>query len=170
MKRKSILIVISARDFNETEFLTVKRELGKNGYDVFAASDSHGLCSGDRGLKTKADIHFYNINPNNFEALIIIGGKGILNYIGDEILLRIIDKFHTGNKITASICAAGLLLAKAGVLKGFPATCYPDLKSELEKEGAEYIDAPVVVHKNIITAQNPAAAQEFVQAVLNRLK
>jgi len=170
LKRRSVLIVIASKDFNETEFLTVKNELLKNGIAVFVASDSHGLCTGDKGMKIKADVHFYNMNHRNFDAIILIGGKGIINYLGNEILLKTIRSFFNDKKITASICAAGLVLAKANILTDAFITGYTDIKTEIEKYGVNYVDEPVVIHKNIITGKGPSEALEFSNALVNALK
>jgi len=170
LKRKSVLLIIAAKDFNEAEFATVKNELLKHGFAIFIASDTTGLCRGDNGMKIKTDVHFYNINCRNFDAIIVIGGKGIINYLDNNLLLNVIRSFFEEGKITASICAAGVILANAGITGGAYITGYPEIKNEVEKYGGNFIDRPVVIHKNIITGKDPAAAYEFSAAVIDALK
>ncbi len=165
MAQKSILLILSAKDFNEEEYLTVRNVLYKHGCLIFIASDASGLCTGSSGLKVKADVSFYNANPANFEALIIIGGSGIRNYASNESLRKIVGKFYNSGKILAAICAAPLILANAGILKRAEATCYFEYKSEMEKSGCIYSAKEIVKSGSIITAQNPANAKDFAEFI-----
>ncbi len=167
--KKSVVIVIPAKDYNETEFNTVKNKLSSAGVNLFIASDAYGLCTGSNGSKTKADVHLYNLNSSNFDAIVIIGGKGILDYKGNSLLLSRIKDFYNKKKITASICAAGLLIAESGIAKDGFITGYPEIKNEISKHGVNFVDEEVVVHKNIITAQGPSAADDFASAILSNL-
>ncbi|MDH7604553.1 MAG: DJ-1/PfpI family protein, partial [Melioribacter sp.] len=67
--------------------------------------------------------------------------------------------------IIGAICSAPVILAKAGIIKKV-ATCFPDDKKELEKEGIEYKDEPVVIDSNVITGRDPASAPEFISRFL----
>ena len=173
LKNRNALIVLPARDFNETEFGVVKEKLTAAGISIFIASDTSGLCVGGKGMKIKADVSFYNINSRNFDAIVIIGGKGILNYADNENLLAAVRSFNAAKKIVSSICAAAVVLAHAGVLNGVPVAAYPETENELTKHGAEFTAERVAVHKNIITGKDPSAAGEFADALnsaINYLK
>ena len=159
--KKSVLLILAAKDFNEQEYLIVKDTLDRADFRIFIASDAHTLCVGSGGLKVKADVAFFNLHHENFAAVVFIGGSGIKNYWDNAILQLTAQKFHKSQKIVAAICSASIILARAGLLTNIEAVCYPNDRSELEKEGGEYKDAPVVIQKNIITAQSPAAASEF---------
>jgi protease I len=168
--RKSVLLIIPARDFNEEEYLIIKGSFENQGFRVFIASDATGLCTGKKGLRVKADISLLNIHPGNFDALIFIGGSGVKEYWNNQILHGISRKFTENRKPAAAICSAAVILAKAGLLNNIAATCYSKDRKELERAGAEYKESPVVVRKNIITAQGPASAAEFADAIISQLK
>jgi protease I len=163
---KSILLILPAKDFNEEEFLTVKNTFEKKGFKIFIASDSNTLCTGKSGLKVKADINFFNIHESNFAAIVFTGGQGVKDYWNNSILHKTSQKFFNSKKPVAAICSAPVILAKAGLLKGLPSTCFPDDKKELERMGAEYKDTPVVARKKIVTAQNAQASLEFSEAII----
>lgn len=167
--KKSVLVVLPAKDFNETGFLTVKNALESKDIKIFIASDANGLCTGTAGLKVKADVNFYNIHEGNFAALILAGGNGARNYWNNSILHKISKKFFESKKTIAAICSAPITLAKAGLLTGSSATCFPDDKKELEKAGAEYKDLPVVVRKKIITARDEQAALDFAHSIIDNI-
>ncbi len=168
LQKKSVLIFISAKDFNEEEFLTVKYILEKGGINLFITSDANGLCEGKNGLKVKADVNLWNIHTSNFQAFVLIGGNTKI-YWQNKTLHQIIKKFSGNKKLVAAICNAAVIVAKAGVLQNIPATCYPENKAELLKEGIEYKEIPVVVKKNFITGNGPQASSEFARAILDKL-
>ena len=165
---KSVLLILPAQNFNEEEFLIITNALERAEIKVFIASDSYSLCVGSNGFKVKNDVQLYNIHESNFGGLIIIGGDGIRNYWDNKTIQSTAQKFAGNKKPIGAICAAPIILAKAGLLSGC-ATCYPDDKSVLEKEGIDFKDTSVVTQKNIITAQNPAAATEFIKTFLYEL-
>jgi protease I len=166
----SVLLFLAAKDFNEDEYLIVKKTLEKENFKVFIASDAHSLCVGTRGMKVRADVSFFNMHESNFIAIVIIGGNGIKTYWNDLHLHNLVNCFNKSNKITAAICSAPVVLAKAGLLEGKEATCYHKDKQDLENNGAIYIDNPVVFKKNIITAQDASSAHDFAQRIAERLK
>ncbi len=163
--KKSVLLILSAQNFSEEEYLIISNALNRANINIFIASDSNSLCIGANGFKVKNDIQLYNVHESNFGGLIIVGGSGIRNYWNNRTVQSIAKKFAKNKKAIGAICAATIILSKAGLLSE-SATCFPDDKRELEKDGIEYKDAPVVVQKNIITAQDSSAAPEFIKAFL----
>jgi len=168
--KNSILLILPSMDFNEIEYTSVVRILGKAGINIFIASDSHSLCLGKDGLKVRPDVSFFNMHSGNFSGLVIIGGSGIKNYWDNTMLLSVVQKFYKSKKIVAAICSAPVILARAGILKGSEATCYPADRGELERLDITYRDLPSVVQKNIITARDSSAAPEFASVIENYLK
>ncbi len=165
MTKNSILLILPASDFNEQEYLIISNSLENSNFKIFIASDSNFLCIGSNGLKVKNDIQLYNVHESNFDGIILIGGKGTRDYWNSQKLHSIVKQFNKSKKPIGAICSAPVILAKAGLISGC-ATCYPDDKVEFDKEGIEYKNVPVLQNKNIITAQDPASAQEFIKVFL----
>lgn len=169
MIEKSILIILPAADFNEQEFLLTKSTFEKYGYKIFIASDSYALCAGSSGLKVRGDVSFFNMHEKNFAAIVFIGGSGVVKYWDNITLHSIAKAFHKNRKAVAAICGAPVILAKAGLLDKIEATCYESSKKDIERCGAVYIDKPVVLSGNIITANGPAAAVDFTKAIIYQI-
>ncbi len=167
--KKSVLIILPAKNFNETEYLSVKNNLERRGINVFIASDANAAAVGSLGLKVKADVSFFNLNERNFTGIIFIGGSGVKNYWDNQILQRAALKFYQNKKTVSAICSAVVILARAGLLKDQNATCFPENKKEIEKEGAVFVDKCIVSSGKIITAQGPSSASEFADAVYNSI-
>lgn len=167
MINRSLLIILPAQNFNEEEYLTTKRILEISGFKLFIASDAHSLCVGKNGLKVRADVSFFNMNENNFTGIVFIGGSGVKKYWDSEILFNIAKKFYEKKKTVAAICSAPVILARAGLLEGMEATCYPEDRREMEKCGINYVYKSVVVEKNILTAQDSSSSRDFADAIVN---
>jgi len=168
--QNSILIFLSASNFSEEEYLIIKKVLLKAGKRIFITSDSYTICTGDNGLKVKADTDFYNVNDKNFSAVVLIGGKGSKDIWDNEQLHNIVKNFKRAGKIVAAICSAPIILAKAGLLTNIPATCWPEDKNELVKLGINYHDRSVLSEKGIITSDGPRSAEQFAETILNLIK
>jgi protease I len=168
--KNSILIFLPANNFNEEEYQIINRVFAKASKQVFISSDSNTICNGDKGLKVRADTNIYNVNENNFSAIVLIGGKGSKDYWDNENLHRIVKDFKSSGKIVSAICSAPVILARAGLLSNIPATCWSEDKNELIKSGIQYQDRSVVIEKNVITANGPRSAEQFAESVLNMIK
>jgi len=167
--RKKVLLILPEKNFNEREFLTIREKLSKNRIALFIASDAVGLCSGNNGLKVKADMFLYNIHPSNFDALCICGGDGIRNYSDNIKLHSVIKDFFAEGKLIAAICAAPVLLAKAGILENKNAVCFPSDRKVFKNYGVTLSELPVVKDKNIITGADSEASEEFATVFTNSL-
>jgi protease I len=169
IKNKSVLLILPAKDFNTQEYLITKQTIEKAGLKVFIASDAFALCSGTDGLKVRADVSLFNMNEENFGSIVFIGGRGVTKYWDNSQLYNIAAKFNKSRKIIGAICGAPVILARAGLLSGKQATCFPDNKKELEREGVIYNDLPVVQDKNFITARDSSSALEFAEKIAHHI-
>lgn len=167
-KKNSVLIFLPAKDFNEQEYLIISNQLLKSNYKIFIASDSPFICVGSNGLKVKNDVQLYNVHHENFFGFVLIGGNGVRQYWNNKLLQNIAKKFYENKKVIGAICAAPIVLAKAGLIKE-KATCFIDDKKELEREGIEFQNSPVFVENKIITAQNPQASGDFILTFISQL-
>jgi len=170
VNKNSVLLFLSATDFNEEEYSIIRKLLLKYGKNIFITSDDHYVCSGSKGMKVKSDTSFYNINVKNFSAMVLIGGKGSIAYWDNEKLHTITRNFNDAKKVIGAICSAPVILAKAGILKDKSATCYYEDKNELISLGINYQDRAVVIDKNIVTSNGSQSAAQFTEAVLHLIK
>ncbi|MDD5086856.1 MAG: DJ-1/PfpI family protein, partial [Candidatus Nanoarchaeia archaeon] len=77
--------------------------------------------------------------------------------------------FYESGKITAAICIAPVILANAGVLDGKKATVFPSGKDDIMVRGADYTGEQVTQDGKVITANGPAAARSFGEAIVKEL-
>lgn len=119
-------------------------------------------------IKLAADTTWSSINLDDFGALVLPGGgKGTEVLKSDERILDAVRQFAANDRHICAICAAPTVLAKAGILEGRTATCYPSCAEEL---GDAYDNAPVIADGNIITGQGPGTALLFSLVLVQHFK
>ncbi len=169
---KKIIMVIAPDQFRDEELLVPRKIWEEAGATVKVASRSKMECVGMLGAKVKPDLLVSEVRMKDYDAIAVVGGMGSPEFLwNDDQLHSLLAEANTARKPTAAICLSGAVLAKAGVLRGHRATVYktPESVRELELGGATYTGEPVTVDGNLITGQDPDAAQAFADAVMERL-
>lgn len=96
----------------------------------------------------------------DYDMVVLPGGYGGADAMrNNEKLLSLLNKMDKANKYIAAICAAPLVLDRAGLLGGREYTCYPSTTKNI-KSGTRK-DDKIVIDKNLITSQGPATAYAF---------
>ena len=116
------------------------------------------------------------INPDEFDALVIPGGFGDAGFYEEalsEPFFDVIRSFNRREAMIAAVCVSSLSLGAAGVLRGRRATVYHQTggkrKAELESHGANFVDEPLVIDGNLLTSTGPGTAVEIALKLLEIL-
>jgi protein deglycase len=113
------------------------------------------------------DMTLDDVNPADFDLLVVLGGEGALRLKDDARVRRIVEAMDAKGAFLAAICRGPIVLAAAGVLEGKRVTCSPSARDELA--GATYVDERVVVDGHVITSRLPGTAMEFALALVKVL-
>ena len=171
--QKKVLMVIAPKDFEDCEVVEPMAILKANGAKVSIASTTTDTAIGINGFKITPDIKISNAKADDYDAIVLPGGTGVISNLWDNEELRtLIQQFNSQGKIVAAMCAAPPTLAKAGILKGKTVTMFPweDGIKELTTRGAIYVNEETVTDGNIVTGKNPAASKSFGLAICDALK
>ncbi|MBN2446487.1 MAG: DJ-1/PfpI family protein [Phycisphaerae bacterium] len=100
---------------------------------------------------------FDSLKPEDYDALVIPGGRAPEYLRLDARVLALVRHFFEAGKPVASICHGPQLLAAADVLDGRTCTAYPAVQYEVRNAGAEWRDpdaafSNAVVDGNLVTA------------------
>jgi protease I len=171
---KKVAMVIAFRDFRDAEYFVPKEILEEAGAEVIPVSTKKGLAIGADGGEVKIDVLVSEIRPENFDAIVFVGGPGALDYLDNQTSYDLARGAIEKDKILAAICISPLILANAGVLKGKKATVWSSPLDRnpiriLKNGGANYTDASVVVDGKIVTANGPDAAKDFGKILVSLL-
>ena len=161
------LFIIAPENFKDEEYFTPKNILEQNNIQVITASLQQEATS-VAGKKQNIDI-LLDQATTEYDAIVFIGGGGASVYFDNTKAHSLAKQFYEQGKVTAAICIAPVTLANARILQGKKATVFSSEKNNLEQKGAEYTGEPVTVDENIITANGPAAAEEFGNKIVEKL-
>jgi len=163
----SSAIIVLADGFEEIEAVTCIDILRRAGIDVFTLGLNSLEVRGARDIYVKADMLFSDFN-GSFDAIVLPGGMpGTDNLAKSQPLLELIKDANQKEKICAAICAAPTVLAKAGILGGKKAACYPGLEDRLTD--ALPLTEPVVTDGNIITSRAVGTTIPFALKLVEAL-
>ena len=155
-----------ANGFEEIEAFTVVDVLRRAKIKVDMVGVIGSVIQSKHGVKVIVDRTLNQINPEDYDAIILPGGSpGYQNLGRSAKLMEILKTFNTQNKLIGAICGAPTILAKEGLLDDKRATVYPGFERML----AYPRNGPVVVDGNIITSQGPGTAMDFALKIVEKI-
>lgn len=158
------LLVIAKTGFQDVELKGTRDGLAAAGFDVVLASTEIGPCTGKFGSTEQAKVTMKDAKLANYNRVGFIGGPGAFALATNPDALALARATKEAGKPLGAICIAPTILAAAGVLQGKKATVATPSDEQvpfLEKNGATYTGEAVTVDGLIVTANGPAAAEEF---------
>lgn len=160
--------VILADGFEEVEALAVVDVLRRAEIDTVVAGLHDGHITSARRVKVIPDTVIETVNVDDFDMIVLPGGQpGSDNLNADPRVKDLITSFSRKGKLVGAICAAPIVLASAGVLRGKRATSYPSYKDRLG--GAAYEEKSVVTDGTVLTSRGAGTALSFGLAIVERL-
>jgi protease I len=131
----------------------------KNAGDVIATAihdfEGQQTYTEKRGHNFALNASFADVKPEDYDVLVIPGGRAPEYLRLDERVLAIVRHFFAANKPVAAICHGAQLLAGAGVLKGRRLSAYPACRPEVELAGGIFAEIAIdaaVTDGNLVTA------------------
>ena len=115
---------------------------------------------------------FAEIDPTQYNALVIPGGRAPEYLRLNPKVLDVVRHFFTANKPVAAICHGAQLLATAGVLKGRTCTSYPAVGPDVTACGGKFAEVPIDgahVEGNLVSAPAWPAHPTWLRAFLKLL-
>jgi len=192
MSRKSILMLVG--DYVEDyEVMVPFQSLLMVGHTV------HAVCPGKKaGDAVRTAIHdfegdqtysekrghnfalnatFDNVKPQDYDALVIPGGRAPEYLRLNPKVLEVVRHFASANKPIAALCHGAQVLAAARVLQGRRCSCYPAIAPDVELAGGSYVEVAMteaVVDGNLVTGPawpaNPAWLAKFLHVMGTRIE
>lgn len=114
------------------------------GYDTFTEKLGHGW---------PADIALADVDPADYVAAVIPGGRAPEYLRNNADVQRIVQHFFERSAPVASLCHGPLVLASAGVLQGRTSSGFPEIAPDVEAGGATYQASEALVDGNLVTAR-----------------
>ena len=101
----------------------------------------------------KATVAFRDVKPEEYQGLLLSGGRAPEYLRYDQDLLRITRHFFESGKPVALLCHGVEIAAAAGCLKGRTSTTVAKCALDITQVGGTYVDKPCVVDGNLVSCR-----------------
>lgn len=96
-----------------------------------------------RGHNFTLNATFAEVRAEDYDALVIPGGRAPEYIRLNETVLEIVRHFARADKPIAAVCHGAQVLAAAGVLAGKACAAYPAVGPDVTRAGGTYVDIPM---------------------------
>jgi len=129
-----------------------------------------------RGHNFTLNASFAEVRPEQYDALVIPGGRAPEYLRLNPRVIEIVRYFFDQHKPVAAICHGAQILAAAKVLEGRRCAAYPACRAEVELAQGSYADIAIsaaVTDRNLVTAPawpaHPDWIAQFLQVLGTRI-
>jgi protease I len=136
------------------------------------ASDNvkEDIVKSKHGYPIKIDKKAKDVDPSQYDGVIIPGGWAPDTLRRCDNTLNFVKEMKKQNKLIASICHGGWVLASAGVVEGKTLTSTAAIQDDLINAGAVWVDDEVVIDGKLVTSRSPKDLPAFLKAIIKQLK
>lgn len=166
------VVAIIAGDYvEEPELVGPRDRLRASGAEVRVLSRDGSPIQAAEGdvnpsQKIPADGAYEDLDVDAIDALVVPGGTVNADHLRvDQRAQTLVRKVAAANKPLAVICHGPWLLVSAGLVEGRRLTSWPSLQDDIRNAGGDWVDAEVVVDRNLVTSRKPDDVPAFVEAL-----
>lgn len=137
------------------------------GADLHLLWKSLDPVSSDRGLTILPTANFEECH--RLDVICVPGGPGQIQLMDDEESLAFLRRIAPQCRLVTSVCTGSLILAAAGLLTGYRATCHWSSLDQLSLLGAIPVAERVVRDRNRMTGAGVTSGIDFALSVVAEL-
>src|SRR5690625_3822656 len=169
LKDKKVIALVD-HEFEDLEHWYPVYRLREEGAQVdLVGPEANKVYEGKYGVPAKTDFAFKDIDPTQYDAILVPGGWAPDQLRRYKEVLQFIQHMDDEKKLIGQICHAGWVLISAKVLDGVTVTSTPGIRDDMENAGATWIDEPVVVDGHIISSRRPPDLPQYAKAFADKL-
>jgi protease I len=176
------VLIVSGDGFESQElYYPLFRLNAEDGVQASLAAPEEGTIKGEvhdivddwdtyvvhTGYTAEAEHAFEDIDPADFDALVIPGGRAPEWIRYEDALQDIVDHFMEAEKPVAVTCHGPQILAEGGHLDGRDITCWPTMRADFQQ--ANYQDESVVVDGNLVSVPSWAENGVWMETFIDML-
>lgn len=106
-----------------------------------------------RGYQIETEVAYKDVKPDEYDALLIPGGRGPEEMRQYQEVLDLVGYFVDKELPLGAMCHGPAVVWAARPVKGRRMTCYYGIRPDLELAGGEFVDAPFVVDGPLVTSR-----------------
>jgi protease I len=121
------------------------------------------------GYRFEADIAFADVNPDDYDALVIPGGRAPEHIRLNPAMRAIVQHFFANDKPVGAICHAAQVLIAAGVIRDRHVAAYEAMAPDVEAAGGHFEDSELVEDGNLVSSRVWPDIWAFSRGVMQML-
>lgn len=168
MSKRALIAVADGID--DLQSVTLIDVLRRADIDVVVASiEARRMLTCVRGTRLTADTMLVDVLAQTFDLIVLPGGLPGAAHLAEHqpLAQRVREQAAAGRYYAGIGESPALALQAYGVLKQRRMTCSEAVSHQLS--GCSFVDQPVVVDGNCVTAKGSAAALEFALMLVEQL-
>jgi protease I len=165
----STILILVHNDYEDLEVWYPKLRLEEAGFTVKLAGLGELSYRGKHGYPCSVDGHIKDYPAKDLAGILAPGGWAPDKLRRDADVLERVREMHDQEKMVATICHGPWILISAGILRGRRLTSTVGIRDDVINAGAEWVDQPAVIDKNLVSARVPKDLPAFAQAMLKVL-
>ncbi|GAA4992152.1 DJ-1/PfpI family protein [Kitasatospora paranensis] len=180
------VLIVTGDAAESLEVFYPYQRLREEGYEVHIAAPSrktlqfvvHDFVDGfdtyteKPGYTWPADVAVADVDPADYVALVIPGGRAPEYLRNNADVQRIVAHFFELDKPIAQICHGPLISLVGGALAGRRTAAYPALEPDVVAGGAGYVDGEAVVDGVVVSARawpdHPGWMRAFIEVLRDK--
>ncbi|MCW1822298.1 hypothetical protein A5731_01825 [Mycolicibacterium conceptionense] len=164
------ILVLAADFFEESELIYPVLRAREEGYAVTVGGVGTAPVRGKSGYGPyPVDADVAELSADDFNAIVVPGGFAPDLLRRSAPVLELVRKFDAAGKPVAFVCHGAWVGISAGIVSGRRLTSVGAIRDDLRNAGADWVDEPVVVDGNLITAQLPRDLGTWMRALIDTL-
>jgi protease I len=167
---KGTIVCLVGPEYEDLEVWYPKLRLEEAGYDVPLAGMGDATYRGKHGYPATVDAHVKEFSAATLAGIIAPGGWAPDKLRRDQAILGLVRDIDAAGKLVATICHGPWILISAGIVRGRTLTSTIGIRDDVINAGATWVDRPVVVDRNIVSARVPKDLPEFGRALVEWLE
>ena len=164
------IAVLAADFFEESELIYPTLRLREEGHEVVVAAPGGVAVTGKSGYGPHAvDADVADLAVDDLDAVVVPGGFGPDLLRRDPRVLSLVAGADSAGMPVAFVCHGAWVGVSAGILTGRRLTTVAAIRDDVQNAGATWVDEPVVVDGNLVTAQLPRDLGRWMRALIAAL-
>jgi protease I len=163
---KATVVMLVGPEYEDLEVWYPKLRLEAAGYNVPLVGIGDAEYRGKHGYPCPVDAHVTEFSTAELAGVFAPGGWAPDKIRRHPAALDVVRRVDREGGMVATICHGPWILISAGILKGRQLTSTVGIRDDVVNAGGQWIDAPVVVDGNLLSARVPNDLPAFGEAMV----
>ncbi len=170
LKGKRIAVLVDQL-YQELEVWYPYYRLKEAGAEVYLVGAEKGKSYPSKvGYPAVAEKSYAELRAEDYDGVVAPGGFAPDHIRRHPAATSFVHWVNKAGKLVAAICHGPWVLCSSRMLKGGKVTSFFAIKDDVINAGADWVDAEVVVDRNLVTSRKPEDLPAFCAATIDVLE